>query len=81
MRWGEGWTFPFVFVGFAAACGAAFFYMSRPLGSVVELEQANPGWKARGEGYSPIHCDDGSAAGEVLIGGDDAGPNRVERID
>ena len=81
MRLGDGWTVLFMFVGFATACGVAFLYMSRPLGSVVELQQANPGWKVRGEGYSPIHFDDGSPAGEILIGGDDAGPYRLERID
>ncbi len=81
MRLGDGWTVLFLFVAFAAAGGAAFVYMSRPLDGVVEMQKANPGWKVRGEGYSPIHLDDGTPAGVVLIGGDDVGPYRVERID
>ena len=55
-------------------------YMTRPEWGVAELRKANPGWKVSG-GYSPIHLDDGTAVGEVLVGGDDAGPVRVERID
>ena len=77
MHWGDGWAVLLLFAG----CVAAFVYTSRPLGSAVEMQKAHPDWKVHGEGYSPIPVDDGSAAGEILVGGDDATPYRVERID
>jgi hypothetical protein len=62
-----------VFAGFVA-------YMTRLQGGAAELQEANPTWKVTSRGYTPIGLDDGSAAGELLIGGDDSGPFHVERI-
>lgn len=69
-------------VGLIGAALVGFvMYQTRPQGAFAELQKANPTWKVSGDRYSPIHLDDTTPAGEVLIGGDDAGPYRVERID
>ena len=73
---------PALLAGALAAAVIGFvFYMERPQGAIAELQKANPTWKVSGERYSTIQLDDATPAGEVLIGGDDAGPYRVERID
>ncbi|MEO8526457.1 MAG: hypothetical protein ABI460_17155 [Caldimonas sp.] len=80
-RMKDGWTILFLFGGFSVICLAIGAYMMRLQGGAAELQEANPGWKVSGDGYSPIHLDDATPAGEVLIGGDDAGPFLVERIE
>ena len=64
-----------------AAGVGTYLYLTREPSGAELLEKANPGWTVAAADGLPVHVDDGSGRGVVMLGADDVGPYRIVRVD
>jgi hypothetical protein len=58
-----------------------YLYLTRDPSPAERLQRANPGWTVVAVDGRPVHADDASGRGNVMLHPDDVGPYRMERVD
>ena len=56
-------------------------YLTREPSSAELFAQANPEWTVSAADGRPVHVDDASGRGDVMLRADDLGPYRIRRVD